>query len=63
MHDTGRACSVRNYIGPVAVGSQQALVLDDQPVRTTYLPGERVFPRGATADPDEELVEVVRRVL
>ncbi|WP_327152131.1 Imm21 family immunity protein [Nocardia sp. NBC_01329] len=61
--DYGRACSVRNYIGLVAVGSQQALVLGDQPARTTYLPGERVFLRGAAAGSDEELVDVVRRVL
>ncbi|WP_328393698.1 Imm21 family immunity protein [Nocardia sp. NBC_00416] len=56
--DYGRACSVRNYIGLVAIGSQQALVLGDQPARTTYLPGERVFLRGAAAGSD-----VVRRVL
>lgn len=61
--DYGRACAVQGYIGLVAVGSQQALVLGDQPARTTYLPAERVFLRGAHTGSDEEIATMARRVL
>lgn len=61
--DYGRACSVEGYIGLVPVGTQQALVLGDRPARTTYLPAERVFLRGAPAGPDEELITTARHVL
>lgn len=61
--DYGRACSVEGYIGLVTVGSQQALVLGDQPVRTTYLPAERTFLRWAAAGSEEELVAAARQAL
>ncbi len=35
--DYGRACAIDGYIGVVAVGTQHALVLGDEPAMTTYL--------------------------
>ncbi|MBF6164921.1 hypothetical protein IU486_09065 [Streptomyces gardneri] len=61
--DYGRACSVEGYIGLVRIGSQQALVLADEPDRTTYLPAERMFLRWAGADSEEELVAAARQAL
>jgi hypothetical protein len=61
--DYGRACSVEGYIGLVTIGSQQALVLGDEPARTTYLPAERVFLRWSAADSEEELVAAAQQAL
>lgn len=61
--DYGRACSVERSIGLVTIGSQQALVLADEPARTTYLPAERMFVRWVAADSEEELVAAARRAL
>ncbi|MGW5220037.1 Imm21 family immunity protein [Nocardia sp. NPDC004085] len=61
--DYGRACSVEGYIGLVTVGSQQALVLGDQPARTTYLPAQRTFLRWAAADSEAELVAAAQQAL
>jgi hypothetical protein len=61
--DYGRACSVEGYIGLVTIGSQQALVLGDEPARTTYLPAGRMFLRWAAADSEEELVAAARQAL
>ncbi|MEV6139000.1 Imm21 family immunity protein [Nocardia sp. NPDC051990] len=61
--DYGRACSVEGYIGLVTIGSQLALVLGDEPARTTYLPAERTFLRWAAADSEEELVAAARQAL
>ncbi|MEV6325602.1 Imm21 family immunity protein [Nocardia sp. NPDC051787] len=48
---------------PRGPGSQQALVLGDQPARTTYLPAERTFLRWAAADSEEELVAAAQQAL
>ncbi|WP_433566840.1 Imm21 family immunity protein [Nocardia sp. CA-151230] len=61
--DYGRACAVEGYIGVIEVGAQHALVLGDQPARTTYLPTERLFLRGAQSGSDDEFVSLARRVL
>jgi hypothetical protein len=61
--DYGRACSVRGDIGLVDVGGQQALVLGDEPARTTYLADERLFLRWVAADSEAELVEAAQRAL
>ncbi|GAA3142054.1 immunity 21 family protein [Planomonospora alba] len=61
--DYGRACAVEGYIGLVAVGAQQALVLGDEPVMTTYLTNERLFVRWAAAYSETELVAAARRAL
>jgi hypothetical protein len=61
--DYGRACSIEGYIGLVTIGSQQALVLGDEPARTTYLPAERMFLRWAAADSEEELVAAARQAV
>ncbi|WP_344447880.1 Imm21 family immunity protein [Acrocarpospora macrocephala] len=36
--DYGRACAVDDFIGLIDVGTAQALVLGDDPARTTFLP-------------------------
>jgi hypothetical protein len=61
--DYGRACSVEGYIGLVAVGDQQALVLGDEPASTTYLTAERLFLRWAAADSEAELVAAAKRAV
>ena len=61
--DYGRACSVERSIGLVTIGSQQALVLADEPARTTYLPAERTFLRCLAADSEDELVAAARQAL
>ncbi|MEU7829719.1 Imm21 family immunity protein [Nonomuraea sp. NPDC049129] len=61
--DYGRACAVEGYIGLVTVGTQQALVLGDEPAMTTYLPAERLFLRWAAANSETELVEAAKRAL
>ncbi|MEU7900300.1 Imm21 family immunity protein [Nonomuraea sp. NPDC049152] len=61
--DYGRACAVEGYIGLVAVGAQQALVLSDEPAMTTYLVTERLFVRWAGAHSEAELVAAARRAL
>ena len=54
--DYGRACTVEGYIGLVRIGSQQALVVGDEPAPTTYLSTERLFLRWAAAYSESELV-------
>ncbi|UGT55935.1 Imm21 family immunity protein [Nocardia asteroides] len=61
--DYGRACSVEGYIGLVAIGSHQALVLGDTPARTTYLPTGRAFLRWSAGGSEEELVAAALRAL
>jgi hypothetical protein len=39
MHtDYDRACAVRGYLGRISVGPREALVLDDMPMQTTWVP-------------------------
>ncbi|MGI5148125.1 Imm21 family immunity protein [Plantactinospora sp. CA-294935] len=47
--DCDRACAIDGYVGVVAIGQRQALVLGDEPAPTTYLPSERLFLRWAAA--------------
>jgi hypothetical protein len=54
--DYGRACAIGGYIGAVAIGEQQALVLGDEPAMTTYLPSEQLFLRWAAAYEEDDLV-------
>ncbi|XVV08612.1 immunity 21 family protein [Actinoplanes sp. CA-131856] len=61
--DYGRACAVDGYIGVVAIGQQQALVLGDEPATTTYLPSERLFLRWAAADEEDDLVSAARQAV
>lgn len=61
--DYGRACAVDGYIGLVAVGRWQALVLGDEPAMTTYLPSERLFLRWAAAYEESDLVSAARRAV
>ncbi|GIH99584.1 Imm21 family immunity protein [Planobispora takensis] len=61
--DYGRACAVEGFIGLVAVGAQQALVLGDEPAMTTYLAAERLFVRWLAADFEAELITAARRAL
>jgi hypothetical protein len=61
--DYGRACTVQGYIGLVAIGDQQALVLGDEPAPTTYLPAERLFLRWAAAYSESELVAAAERAV
>ncbi|MBG0826797.1 hypothetical protein HS041_03275 [Planomonospora sp. ID67723] len=61
--DYGRACAVEGYIGLIAVGTQQALVLGDEPAMTTYLTTERLFVRWAAAYSETESVAAAKRAL
>lgn len=61
--DYGRACTVEGYIGLVAIGAQQALVLGDEPAPTTYLPTERLFLRWAASYSESELVAAATRAV
>ncbi len=61
--DYGRACSVDGYIGLVAIGQQQALVLGDEPATTTYLPSERLFLRWAAAYDQDDLISAARQAV
>ncbi|WP_245923480.1 immunity 21 family protein [Paractinoplanes atraurantiacus] len=61
--DYGRACAVDGYIGLVAIGQQQALVLGDEPATTTYLPSERLFLRWAAAYEEDGLVSAARQAV
>ncbi|MET7426396.1 Imm21 family immunity protein [Dactylosporangium sp. NPDC005555] len=61
--DYGRACAVDGDVGVVAVGQVQALVLGDEPARTTYLPSERLFLRWAAAYDEDDLVGAARRAV
>lgn len=36
--DYDRACAVRGYLGRISVGAREALVLDDMPMQTTWVP-------------------------
>ncbi|WP_245712796.1 Imm21 family immunity protein [Micromonospora nigra] len=61
--DYGRACAIDGYVGVVAVGQRQALVLGDEPAATTYLSLERLFLRWAAADEEDDLVSAARRAV
>jgi len=61
--DYGRACSVDGYIGLVALGERQALVLGDEPAMTTYLSSERLFLRWVAAHAEDDVVDAARRAL
>ncbi|GIH15491.1 hypothetical protein Raf01_36630 [Rugosimonospora africana] len=61
--DYGRACAIDGYIGVVAVGQRQALVLGDEPATTTYVPSERLFLRWAAAYEEDDLVRAARRAV
>lgn len=39
--DYDRACRVDGYIGKIPVGDKEGLVLDDQPMPTTWVPNQR----------------------
>ncbi len=36
--DYDRACAVRDYLGRISVGAREALVLNDMPMQTTWVP-------------------------
>ncbi|WDZ83082.1 immunity 21 family protein [Micromonospora cathayae] len=61
--DYGRACAIDGFVGLVAVGPWQALVLGDEPAMTTYLPAERLFLRWAAAYEEDDLVSAARRAV
>ncbi|MBF5033014.1 immunity 21 family protein [Micromonospora sp. ANENR4] len=61
--DYGRACAIDGYVGVVAVGQRQALVLGDEPAMTTYLSSERLFLRWAPAYEEDDLVSAARRAV
>jgi hypothetical protein len=61
--DYGRACAVDGYIGMVAIGQRQALVLGDEPAQSTYLPSDRLFLRWAAAYEEDELLSAARRAI
>lgn len=61
--DYGRACAVDGYIGVIPIGQRQALVLGDEPARTTYLPSYRLFLRWAAAYEEDELLSAACRAI
>jgi hypothetical protein len=50
--DYGRACAVPGYIGLIDVATTTALVLGDQPARTSFVPEHRLLWREIAADID-----------
>jgi hypothetical protein len=48
--DYGRACSVEDFVGIIAVGSAEALVLGDDPAATTFLPERSLLVREIAGD-------------
>lgn len=61
--DYGRACAIDGYVGVVAIGHRQALVLGDEPAATTYLSAERLLLRWAAAHEEDDLVSAARRAV
>jgi hypothetical protein len=61
--DYGRACAIDGYVDTVAIGEQQALVLGDEPARTTYLSSERLFLRWVAAYEEDDLLSAARRAV
>ncbi|MCZ7438821.1 Imm21 family immunity protein [Micromonospora sp. WMMC241] len=61
--DYGRACAIDGYVGVVAIGQRQALVLGDEPAATTYLSAERLLLRWAAAYEEDDLVSAARRAV
>lgn len=62
--DYGRACAVDDFIGLIDVGPARALVLGDDPARTTYLPDHGLLLREIAGDyDDDEVREAAVRLL
>lgn len=62
VDDYARACAVTGYAGVITVGNVEALVLNDDPAPTAYLPDRRLFVRRLTSDSsDAELLIFLAR--
>lgn len=63
--DYDRACEVEDLAGLITVGASgaTALVLADEPAKTSFLPKELMFVRWLAADSEDELFEGVEAVL
>jgi hypothetical protein len=61
--DYGRACAVDGYIGLIGVGPHHALVLGDDPARTTFHPGHSLLIRTIAIDDDTDLDAILDRIL
>ncbi len=61
--DYGRACAVDGYIGLIEVGPAYALVLGDDPARTTFHAERNLLIRTLAIDDDTDLDVLIDRVL
>ncbi|WP_018352888.1 Imm21 family immunity protein [Longispora albida] len=61
--DYGRARDVEDHVDVINVGGFEALVLGEEPARTTYLPEHRTFLRVTAADVDRDLPALVGELL
>ena len=61
--DYGRACAVDDFIDLIDVGPARALVLGDDPARTTFLPAHGILLREIAGDDDDEIREAAIRLL
>ncbi len=60
--DYGRACAVDGYIGLIEVGPTHALVLGDDPARTTFRSERNLLIRTVAIDDDTDLDEILERI-
>ena len=62
--DYGRACGVDDYLGVLAVGPGECLVLGDEPLATTFLPKKDggLIVRWVHAECEEDVVRAIQVV-
>jgi hypothetical protein len=64
--DYDRACAVRGYLGRISVGAREALVLDDIPMQTTWVPPTGadggMLARWMFAENEAELLRWLREI-
>ena len=60
--DYGRACGVDDYLGVLAVGPGECLVLGDEPLATTFLPNKDggLIVRWVHAECEEDVVRAIQ---
>jgi len=62
--DYGRACGVDDYLGVLACGPGECLVLGDEPMQTTFLPMKDcgLIVRWMWAECEEDVIRVIQSV-
>lgn len=62
--DYGRACGVDDYLGVLACGPSECLILGDEPMQTTFLPAKDVslIVRCMWAESEDDVIRVIQSV-